>query len=95
MFIGCFRIRTDSVEGRIRADSDGFRAAPQGDFLACFAVCMGILTLSNWIPDSDGFGTRSDSDGFLDPNYGGHQPTPHCLHIEYSHTLAASSVLSL
>jgi len=59
-----FRIRTDSVEGRIRVDSGGFRAAPQGDFLAYFAVCMGILTPSKWIPDSDGFGRGSDSGGF-------------------------------
>jgi hypothetical protein len=29
--LGCrFGIRTDSVEGRIRADSGGFRAVPEG-----------------------------------------------------------------
>ena len=27
-------------------------------------VCMGILTLQNWMPDSGGFGRESDSDGF-------------------------------
>jgi hypothetical protein len=37
--------RTDSVEGRIRAESGGFRAAPQDDFWVHFAVYMGILTL--------------------------------------------------
>jgi hypothetical protein len=57
-------IRTDSVEGRIRTDSGGFRAAPQGAFLAYFAFCMGILTLSKWVPDSDRFGRESDLDGF-------------------------------
>jgi len=29
-----FRVRTDAVEGRIRVDSGGFRAAPQ--------VCIGV-----------------------------------------------------
>jgi hypothetical protein len=59
-----FQIRTDSVEGRIRADSGGFQAAPHGILLRYFTVCMGILTLEKWIPDSHGFGRGSDSDGF-------------------------------
>jgi len=58
------RIRADSVEGRIRADSGGLRAAPQGISLRYCTVCMGILTLQKWVPDSDGFGRESDSDGF-------------------------------
>ena len=67
------RIRTDSVEG---PDSGGFRAALQGDFLAHFAFCMGIFTIENRIPDFDGFGRGSDSDGFLDPKHGSsHQPS--------------------
>ena len=48
-----FRIRTDSVQGRIRVDSGGFRAAPQGKSLRYFTNCMGILTLKKWIRDSD------------------------------------------
>ena len=36
-----FRIRTDSVEGRIRADSDVFRAAPQGVFFVVFCIPYG------------------------------------------------------
>ena len=63
----------DSVEGRIRVDSGGFRAAPQGEILAYCTVCMGILTLQKqkWIPGSDGFGRWSDSGGF------GRIPGPH------------------
>jgi len=57
------RIRTDSVEGRIRVDSRGFRAAQHGGVLAHFALCMGILTLSKWILDSKEFGRMSDSGG--------------------------------
>jgi len=33
-----FRIRTDSVEGRIRVDSGGFPAAPQGERLRCISL---------------------------------------------------------
>jgi len=42
--------------GRIRWRV-GFRAAPQGKF----AVCMGILTLQKWIPDSVEGRIRADS----------------------------------
>jgi hypothetical protein len=59
-----FGIRTDSVEGWIRTDSGGFRAAPQGISLRYCTVCVGILTLQKWVPDSDGFGRDLDSDGF-------------------------------
>jgi hypothetical protein len=74
-----FRIWTDSVEGRIRADAGGIPAAPQGRCLPYFAVCMRILTLSKWIPDSDGFGRGSDWGGFLDPGNGISKPNvrPH------------------
>jgi hypothetical protein len=68
-----FGIRTDSVEGRIRADSGGFRAAPQGISLRYFTFCMGILSLQKWVPDSDVFGRESDSDGFQ-AKYGSRQP---------------------
>ena len=57
-----FGIRTDSVESRIRMDSDGFRAAPQG--MRYCTVCMGILTPQKRVPDSYSFGRESDSDGF-------------------------------
>ena len=53
----------DSVEGRIRTDAGGFQADPQGCLLRYCTVCMGILILQKWVPDSDGFGRESDSDG--------------------------------
>ena len=65
----------DSVESRIR--SGGFRAAPQGNFLAYVAVCMDITTLLKWIPDSGKLGRggiRVDLCGFLDPRIGIRQP---------------------
>ena len=65
----------DPVEGRIRTDSGGFRAAPQGIFWRYCTICKGILTLQKWVPDSDGFGRESDSDGFQDPKYGSRQPS--------------------
>ena len=96
-----FGIRTDSVEGRIRMDSGGFRAAPQVICFAVFAVCVGILTLQKWVPDSDGFGRESDSDGFgripgpqiwksptqvqIDPM----QPGGSCLESAWNQTLDA------
>jgi hypothetical protein len=74
--LGCrFGIWTDSVEGRIWVDSGGFRAAPQGITLRNCTVCMGILTLPKRVPDSDGFGRESDSDGFQDPKYASRQPS--------------------
>ena len=47
------------------SDSGGFRVAPQGADLAHSAVCMGSLTLSKWIPESDGFGTGSVGFGWI------------------------------
>jgi hypothetical protein len=68
LLIWGFKIRMDSVEGRIRADSGGFRAAPQGGYLAYFAVCLyGHL---------DPITTGSDSGGFLDPGLGICQHSP-------------------
>jgi len=75
-----FEIRTDSVEGRIRTDWCGFRAAPQR------FVC-GILQYI-WVfrPYRNGFRIRTDSvesrirtdsDGFQDPKYGQPRPTVH------------------
>jgi len=40
-----FRIRTDSVEGRIRSDSGGFRAAPRGMLSPRFTPCHIIQVL--------------------------------------------------
>jgi len=70
-----FRIRTDTVAGRIWVDSEQPR---RGILLRYFTVCMGILTRQKWIPNSDGSGRGSrfsvDSGGFLDPGSGIRQP---------------------
>jgi hypothetical protein len=69
-----FRIRTDMLEGRIRTDSGGFRAAPQ--LRGIFCRLYGHF---DPIKIDSGFGRirmRTDSDGFLDPKYGSHQPRP-------------------
>ena len=59
---GFQRIRSRVRFGRIRVDCHA--SSPAGIFWKYFAVYMGILTLSKWIPDSDGFGRGSDSGGF-------------------------------
>ena len=71
-----FWIRTDSVEGCIRADSYGFRAAPQSFSLRHVTVCMGMYGhVERWVPYRNRFRIRTHLDGFLDPKYGGHQPS--------------------
>jgi hypothetical protein len=59
-----FRTRTDSIEGRIRADSGGCDAVPQRETLRNFTVCMDSLTLQKWVPDSDGVDGGSESGRF-------------------------------
>jgi hypothetical protein len=76
--LGCrFGIRTDSVEGRIRADSGGFRAAPQG-IVHC-GIVHSVWAFRPYLhefrirTDSVESRIRTDSDGFQDPEYGSRQ----------------------
>jgi hypothetical protein len=77
--VGCrFGIRTDSVEGRIREDSGGFRAAPQGILLRIVQSVWAFRTYRNGFRirmDSVESRILTDSDGFQDPKYGTRQPT--------------------
>jgi hypothetical protein len=72
-----FWIRWRVRFGWIRVASGGFRGAPQGSFLAVLHSLYGHFDPTEWIPDSDGFGRGSDSDGFErtpGPQYGSYQP---------------------